>query len=66
VRFRGDDTRAAGVYDGADALTPEDVADTVFWAATRPARVNINVIELMPVSQAFGPLVVHRGDQGDR
>ena len=61
VRFRGDDTRAAGVYDGADALTPEDVADTVFWAATRPARVNINVIELMPVSQAFGPLVVHRG-----
>jgi 3-hydroxy acid dehydrogenase / malonic semialdehyde reductase len=66
VRFRGDDTRAAGVYDGADALTPEDVADTVFWAATRPARVNINVIELMPVSQAFGPLAVHRGDQGDR
>jgi 3-hydroxy acid dehydrogenase / malonic semialdehyde reductase len=66
VRFRGDDARAAGVYDGADALTPEDVADTVFWAATRPARVNINVIELMPVSQAFGPLVVHRGDRGGR
>ena len=61
VRFRGDDTRAASVYDGADALTPDDVADTVFWAATRPARVNINVIELMPVCQAFGPLVVHRG-----
>ncbi|WP_267360588.1 MULTISPECIES: SDR family NAD(P)-dependent oxidoreductase [unclassified Methylobacterium] len=61
VRFRGDDTRAASVYDGADALTPDDVADTVCWAATRPARVNINVIELMPVCQAFGPLVVHRG-----
>ena len=61
VRFRGDDARAAGVYDGADALTPDDVADTVFWAATRPARVNINVIELMQVSQAFGPLVVRRG-----
>jgi 3-hydroxy acid dehydrogenase/malonic semialdehyde reductase len=66
VRFRGDDARAAGVYDGADALTPDDVADTVFWAVTRPARVNINVIELMPVSQAFGPLVVHRGDRGGR
>ncbi len=65
VRFRGDDAWAASVYDGADALTPEDVADTVFWAASRPARVNINVIYLMPVSQAFGPLVVHRGDQGD-
>ena len=63
VRFRGDDARAAGVYDGADALTPDDVADTVFWAATRPPRVNINVIELMPVSQAFGPLVVHRGSR---
>jgi NADP-dependent 3-hydroxy acid dehydrogenase YdfG len=66
VRFRGDGARAAGVYDGADALTPENVADAVFWAATRPARENINVIELMPVTQAFGPLVVHRGDQGGR
>jgi 3-hydroxy acid dehydrogenase / malonic semialdehyde reductase len=66
VRFRGDDARAAGIYDGADALTPEDVADAVFWAATRPARVNINVIELMPVTQAFGPLVVHRGGGGGR
>ena len=44
----------------------EDVADAVVWAATRPARVNINVIELMPVTQAFGPLVVHRGGQGGR
>lgn len=64
VRFRGDDARAASAYDGADALTPDDIADTVFWATTRPARVNINVIELMPVTQAFGPLVVHRGDRG--
>ncbi|MGU3665428.1 SDR family NAD(P)-dependent oxidoreductase [Methylobacterium sp. A49B] len=66
VRFRDYDARAAGVCHGADALTPEDVADTVYSAATRPARVNINVIELMPVTQAFGPLVVHRGGRDSR
>src|SRR3954467_7880908 len=43
VRFHGDDTRAAQVYAGADALTPGDIADTVFWVATLPERVNINL-----------------------
>lgn len=60
VRFRGDDTKAAAMYQGADPITPEDVADAVHWAATRPARVNINAISMMPVTQAFGPLVVKR------
>ena len=60
VRFRGDEKRVAALYEGADALTPEDVADAVFWVATRPARVNINIVEMMPVTQASGPLVVHR------
>ncbi|WP_322994986.1 SDR family NAD(P)-dependent oxidoreductase [Castellaniella sp.] len=56
----GDDQRAAAVYDGADPLTADDVADAVVWAATRPARVNINSIELMPVSQSFAGLKIHR------
>jgi 3-hydroxy acid dehydrogenase / malonic semialdehyde reductase len=60
VRFRGDATRAAGVYKGTQPLTADDVAETVHWVATRPAHVNINSIELMPVCQAFGPLSVHR------
>jgi 3-hydroxy acid dehydrogenase/malonic semialdehyde reductase len=60
VRFGGDAQRAAKLYDGADALTPEDVAEAVHWVATLPARVNINAIEMMPVTQAFGPLPVHR------
>ena len=60
VRFRGDAEKAARLYDGADALTPEDVAETVHWVATLPTRVNVNTIELMPVSQAFAPLAVHR------
>ena len=60
IRFHGDDTRAAKVYDGAEPLLPEDVAETVHWVATLPARVNINTIELMPVGQAFAGLTVSR------
>jgi 3-hydroxy acid dehydrogenase / malonic semialdehyde reductase len=63
VRFRGDGAKAAKLYEGADALTPEDIAETVHWIATLPPRVNVNAIELMPVTQAFGPLPVHREDQ---
>src|SRR3954447_26806020 len=60
VRFKGDETKAEAVYKGVKALTAEDVADVIHWVATRPAHVNINVIQLMPVSQAFGPLAVKR------
>jgi 3-hydroxy acid dehydrogenase/malonic semialdehyde reductase len=60
VRFGGDAQRASKLYEGADALTPEDVAEAVHWVATLPPRVNINAIEMMPVTQAFGPLPVHR------
>jgi 3-hydroxy acid dehydrogenase/malonic semialdehyde reductase len=61
VRFGGDAQKAAAVYDKAEPLLPEDIADTVFWVASRPARVNINTVQLMPVSQSFGPLRIHRG-----
>jgi 3-hydroxy acid dehydrogenase/malonic semialdehyde reductase len=60
VRFRGDAERAAAVYANTDPLTPDDVAETVLWATGLPPRVNVNVIELMPVRQAFGPLAVSR------
>jgi 3-hydroxy acid dehydrogenase/malonic semialdehyde reductase len=60
VRFHGDEARAAQVYEGADPLTPEDVAETVWWVATLPARVNVNAIELMPVSQSYAGLTVAR------
>jgi 3-hydroxy acid dehydrogenase / malonic semialdehyde reductase len=53
VRFNGDEARAATVYKGVQPLTAEDVADTVHWVATRPAHVNVNVVEIMPVAQAF-------------
>ncbi len=52
VRFHGDEARAAKVYQGLTPLTPEDVADAVVWAATRPAHVNIAQVILTSVDQA--------------
>jgi 3-hydroxy acid dehydrogenase / malonic semialdehyde reductase len=60
VRFKGDDAKAARVYDNVEALTPEDIAESIYWITTRPAHVNINTIELMPVAQSFAGLSVHR------
>ncbi|HYZ31271.1 MAG TPA: SDR family oxidoreductase [Crenalkalicoccus sp.] len=60
VRFRGDDAKAAGVYAGTEPLTPEDIADAVHWVATRPPRVNVNLVQVMPVVQSFAGLRVHK------
>jgi 3-hydroxy acid dehydrogenase / malonic semialdehyde reductase len=60
VRFEGDSERAGSVYAGAQPLTADDVAEAVHWAASLPAHVNVNTIELMPVGQAFGALPVDR------
>lgn len=61
VRFKGDDTKAAAIYADANALNPDDIADAVHWVTTRPSRVNVNTLQVMPVTQSFGPLRVHRG-----
>jgi NADP-dependent 3-hydroxy acid dehydrogenase YdfG len=60
VRFHGDHARAAKVYEGIEVLSPEDVAETIFWCASQPAHVNVNRIELMPVMQSFSPFAVKR------
>ncbi|NJL62725.1 MAG: SDR family oxidoreductase [Methylacidiphilales bacterium] len=57
VRFHGDNQRADQVYQGLTPLTPDDVADVIFFCATRPAHVNINEVILMPVDQASATLV---------
>ena len=59
VRFKGDRARAAAVYKGTEPLRPEDVADAVVWAVTRPAHVNVQSILLMPTDQA-GVHALHR------
>ncbi len=61
VRFHGDDAKAATVYQGVQAIQPEDIANTVLWVSQQPAHVNINSIEIMPVAQTFGPLHISRG-----
>ncbi|UFN50744.1 SDR family oxidoreductase [Roseomonas sp. OT10] len=60
VRFGGDQAKADAVYAGTEALTPDDIADAVHWVASRPARVNVNTLQVMPVCQSYGPLRVHR------
>jgi NADP-dependent 3-hydroxy acid dehydrogenase YdfG len=60
VRFKGDIDSAAKVYQGVEPLLPQDIAETVYWIVTRPAHVNINAIEMMPVDQAWGPFSIHR------
>ena len=61
VRFRGDLERAEGVYVGAEPLSAEDIAETVWWTASLPAHVNINLLEVMPVTQSFGGFQIKRG-----
>ena len=60
VRFRGDLERAEGVYRGANALSPEDIAETVWWTVSLPPHVNINTLEVMPVTQSWAGFQVHR------
>ena len=60
VRFRGDQDRAAKVYQDTRPLVADDVAECVVFAAGRPAHVNLDSIVVMPTDQAT-PQMVHRG-----
>ena len=60
VRFHWDEAKADQVYQGAEPLSAEDIADAIMWSVDRPAHVNINRIEIMPVCQSFGPMVIVR------
>ena len=59
VRFRGDEARAAKTYANVDPLQPEDIADVIVWAATRPPHVMIQQVMLTPTAQA-NPFVLTR------
>ena len=60
VRFAGDTEKAAGIYAGTTPLGPDDIAAAVEWVTSQPEHVNVNVVELMPVSQSFAALPVDR------
>lgn len=61
VRFRGDTERAKKVYQGLTPLTPEDVADVIFFCVTRPFHVNISELLLVPTDQAGATLFNRQG-----
>lgn len=61
VRFKGDDEKAAKLYENVDYVSPQDIANIVLWLNQQPEHVNINRIEVMPTAQTFAPLSVHRG-----
>jgi hypothetical protein len=61
VRFRGDEERAAKVYQNITPLQPEDVADAIVWAASRPAHVNIHNIVMTTIDQANSTVFHRRG-----
>lgn len=60
VRFSGDADKAAKVYEGTQPLTPLDIAEIIYWTASRPAHVNINAVEVMPVCQSWGNFSISR------
>jgi 3-hydroxy acid dehydrogenase/malonic semialdehyde reductase len=54
VRFKGDTTKAAAVYEGVDPLTADDISDCVMWALTRPWHVNVDEIVVKARNQSSG------------
>jgi len=61
VRFDGDHERADSVYSDTNPLTPDDVAETVIWCASRPAHVNISEVLMMAVDQSHATMVNRQG-----
>lgn len=61
VRFKGDGSRFENLYKNAHPLRPEDVADAIWWVATRPAHVNVSQVEIMPTTQSLASARVFKG-----
>jgi NADP-dependent 3-hydroxy acid dehydrogenase YdfG len=61
VRFRGDEEKAAKVYQNITPLQPEDVADAIVWVAGRPAHVNIHTVVMTTIDQANSTVFNRRG-----
>lgn len=60
VRTSGDQSASENLYKGADPITPDDIAGTIFWIANLPPHLNVNRIEVMSVKQSFAGFAIHR------
>ena len=58
VRFRGDEETARKVYEGVEAITPEDIADCILFAVTRPPHVNVDELVVKALAQSSGGRIV--------
>ena len=61
VRNGGDQAASDALYADMGVMTADDIANTIHWIATLPPHLNINAIELMPVSQSWAGFAVNRG-----
>ena len=61
VRFGGDAERAATVYEGYQPLVADDVAETIAWALSRPAHVNVDLLVVRPRAQANNTTIARTG-----
>lgn len=64
VRTGGNDASSSALYQGANPMTGQDIANTLLWVAQLPPHLNINRLELMPVSQSFAGFQVARTEAG--
>ncbi len=60
VRTGGDQAASDALYADMEPMTAQDIAETIWWVATLPPHLNINALELMPVSQSWGGFAVTR------
>ena len=61
VRTHGDQPASDKLYSGANPMTADDIAETIFYVASLPPHLNINRLEIMPVTQSVAGFQVHRG-----
>jgi 3-hydroxy acid dehydrogenase/malonic semialdehyde reductase len=61
VRFRGDEETARAVYEGVDALQPEEIADCILFALTRPLHVNVDELVVKALAQSSGGRILRSG-----
>ena len=62
VRTGGDQAASDALYAGMGVMTADDIAATIHWVATQPPHLNVNALELMPVSQSWGGFAVTRNE----
>jgi len=60
VRFRGDEKAVKALYDHTQPLSAEDITEAVYWVSTLPKHVNINMLQMMPICQAYAGLTVNQ------